>query len=247
MPKPVTHPYDSDPIVPPAPKRRRLYREELLELLGAAEAKLRDHALLQLMYELGLRSSEPGRIRMGWLDLPHGRIYIIRGKGSLRGWYDLCPSTRELLQAWIQGLHSPPESGLAAYLFPGQRQQGRPARGLTPAAVRKLFRKYAKQVGLDKDVSHPHVLKHSRVQHLLEEAHAHGVDPGRMVLTIAKLVGHKAAETTVRNYSAITSGERKLARQFTESILGYDWDDARDVEAEDDSWLDDDEGEFYDD
>lgn len=213
--------YPDDPIEPKRlPKRKYLTQDELRFVLDTAKThRLRDHAIIRTMYELALRAHEPGRIRLAWCRQLHkGQIYVVRGKGSLQGWHDLTDGTRDLLLKYINSSTHPGDRSPEDWLFPGKRYKGGPKSGIGARAVQYIFKQIARESGLPEEVTNCHVLKHSRVQHLLEAADRAGYSPEKMILVIAKLVGHRSAQTTLMHYSQATAKERELAQRFTKEI-----------------------------
>jgi integrase len=67
------------------------------------------------------------------------------------------------------------------------------------------------QAGVPSSVAHPHAIKHSRVQHLFEEAEKQGLPPEAALKTVANVVGHKTAQTSWEHYVGETGRGRKVA------------------------------------
>ena len=206
------------PETPPPPRARKhlTVTEWRAVLLAARRAGLRAEALVLVLYEAGLRAGEIGKLRVGYLDPKRSRLYVWRSKGSKDGWVDLSKNTLQALLAWMDSCWAcPPDS--TAFLFPGQPYKGRPATGLCGRMVNVIFKELATTAALHPMLRHPHVLKHSRVQHLLEAITKETGNPWGAVQAIAQLVGHQTAVTTVQNYVAAlgTKEQLKVAREAT--------------------------------
>lgn len=207
------------PETPPVVRRRFLTVREWKRLLKVAvRAGSRADALVRILYEAGLRREEIGKLRVSYAEkLP--KLYVWRGKGSRSGWVTLSKQAAAALRAWRAELWDRypvrcAQEKAQMPLFPG-RQAGR---GLTGRAVYKIFAALAAAAQLPAEVSHPHVLKHSRVQHLLDFAMANKVNPWEMIETVAQIVGHKSAKTTVENYVSRFGKASRFAQQVTQKL-----------------------------
>jgi len=165
-----------------------LSRPEIDALLAAPEKKTwfgrRDHALLLVAVQTGLRLSELTGLQRTDVVLGTGAHVRCVGKGRKERCTPLAKTTVAVLKAW---LGEPPRHSTSV-LFPNARG-GR----LSPDGVADLL---AKHVGLacqaypplgKKHVT-PHVLRHSMAMGLLQA----GVDRA----VIALWLGHESVETT---------------------------------------------------
>jgi site-specific recombinase XerD len=148
----------------------------------------RDHALLGLAVETGLRVSELTGLRVGDVQLSTGAHVRCLGKGRKHRCTPISKGTAALLRAWIY------ERGSAADepLFPTRR--GTP---LTRSAVRCLVAKHAATAAqhcpsLQAKRLTPHALRHTCAMSLL----AAGCDTS----VIALWLGHEQSSTTDRIY-----------------------------------------------
>lgn len=165
-----------------------LTRAEIEALLAAPDRRTwigrRDHALLLLAIQTGLRLSELTGLRRAALVLdgsPHVRCI---GKGRKERCTPLTKQTVAILRAWMR--EAQPQNTDA--LFP-TAQGG----ALSSDAVQHLLRKYVINIrqtcaSLKHKRVSPHVLRHSAAMELL---HA-GVDTA----LIALWLGHESVETT---------------------------------------------------
>ena len=221
------HSPEEPPEEPPPPPRRRrkyLYMPEWRSLLGAAWAKpsARETAVLMLMYDAGLRASEPGKLRLSYArKLCDGELYVWRGKRSRSSWEGLSEYTVEALSAWIEEGH--PDLSKCKpkdFIFPGGRRHKGVLKGLSRHWVWKMVKRLGAEAGIPEEVCHPHAIKHSRVQHLLEAADAEpDLSSEKVLVAAAGVVGHKSAQTTLKHYSAKTSAEKELVEKVTKEAL----------------------------
>ncbi len=180
--------------------------QEMAALLAAPDRTTRlgrrDHTLLLLALETGLRVSELTDLTCGSLDLGSGGHVRCMGKGRKERITPLRRQTRAVLRAWVDeraGATTEP-------LFPGPRDKP-----LSRDAVRRLVERHVAHAAQQcpslttKKVS-PHTLRHSCAMNLLR----HGVDPA----TIALWLGHEDVRTTYSVYlhSDLGIKERALAR-----------------------------------
>ncbi|WGF90954.1 tyrosine-type recombinase/integrase [Marinivivus vitaminiproducens] len=165
-----------------------LLREEIEAILAAPDRSTwlgrRDHALLLMAVQTGLRLSELVSLDRDAVQLGAGAHVRCLGKGRKERATPLTQVARVTLQAW---LGEPPRRGSTA-LFPtvhGDR--------LSPDAVQYLLSKYLAAVSAQcpslarKRVS-PHVLRHSAAMALLDA----GVD----TTTISLWLGHESTRST---------------------------------------------------
>jgi integrase/recombinase XerD len=166
-----------------------LIREEIEALLAAPDPHTwigrRDHALLQLAVQTGLRLSELTSLDRQALVLDSGAHVRCHGKGRKERCTPLTKQTVAVLKAWLKQ----PARGTNDILFPNVHG-GR----LSADAVQYLLAKYviiAKQrcPALRHKRVTPHVLRHSSAMELLQA----GVDTSAV---IALWLGHESVETT---------------------------------------------------
>lgn len=144
----------------------------------------RDHALLLLMVQTGLRVAEVTALRNQDVHLGPGPHVYCLGKGGKQRSTPLTSQTVALLRSWVQECHGGPE----APLFPGRN-----GARLSTDAVQRLVAKHARKAAptcptiAAKHVT-PHVLRHSTAMQLLNA----GVDSS----VIALWLGHESLQST---------------------------------------------------
>lgn len=161
----------------------------------------RDHALLLLALQTGLRASEILGLTPGDLHLGPGAYVGCRGKGRKARVTPLTTAVAGALRAWLG------ERGGAAAdpLFP--TRTGRPLGrdGLERLLAKCLARAVAACPSLRAKHVTPHVLRHTAAMRLLEA----GVDTS----VIALWLGHERVETTqIYLHADLALKERALAR-----------------------------------
>jgi len=165
-----------------------LTRSEIEAILAAPDQTTwlgrRDHTLLLLAAQTGLRLSELISLERGAVHLAHGAHVRCVGKGRKERCTPLTTHARTALQAWLR---EPPRPGTNA-LFPNVHGSQ-----LSADSVQSLLAKYVRVASqrcpslTSKRVS-PHVLRHSAAMELLQA----GVDCS----VIALWLGHESIETT---------------------------------------------------
>lgn len=161
----------------------------------------RDHALLLLAIQTGLRVSELVGLRCEDVVLGTGAHVRCLGKGRKERTTPLTTKTAAAVKAWLDELDAEP----AAPLFP--TRQGKPLSryGVTVLIARHADAAAASCQSLAAKKVSPHVLRHTAAMRLL---HA-GVDTS----VIALWLGHEGIQTTqIYVHADLSLKERALAR-----------------------------------
>jgi integrase/recombinase XerD len=161
----------------------------------------RDHAIIMLLLQTGLRVSELRGLRCEDVVLTTGAHVRCRGKGRKERCTPLTRETVSTLRAWLNERGGLPEEPV----FPSRR-----GAVLSRDAVERLVTKYADSAGAacgslrTKRIS-PHVLRHTTAVSLLQAGNDRAV--------IALWLGHESIETTQMYLDAdLSMKERALAR-----------------------------------
>jgi integrase/recombinase XerD len=156
------------------------------ELLAAPDPehplRLRDVALLELLYGAGLRASEAASLK---LDGVHLSVQVVRviGKGSKERIVPIGTPAARAVGEYLEALRPT----LAEGRPPSDRLLlSRTGRGINRVAVWRIVKSAARLAGLA-DV-HPHTLRHSFATHLL----AGGAD----LRAVQEMLGHSNIRTT---------------------------------------------------
>ncbi len=143
--------------------------------------RLRDRALLELLYATGLRVSELVSLDIGAIDFAE-RTIRVRGKGGRERVVLFGTAAHEALTEYLRAgrpqLIQPDKPTRALFL---NAQGGR----LTVRSVHRLVKRYSQQVGIP--IS-PHTLRHTFATHML--------DGGADLRSVQELLGHRKLSTT---------------------------------------------------
>ena len=165
-----------------------LSRPEIDALLAAPEQKTwfgrRDHALLLVAVQTGLRLSELTGLQRADVVLGTGAHVRCVGKGRKERCTPLAKTTVAVLKAW---LHEPPKHSTEV-LFPNARGGRLSADGVADLLAKHVALACQSCPPLRKKHVTPHVLRHSMAMGLLQA----GVDRA----VIALWLGHESVETT---------------------------------------------------
>ena len=153
----------------------------------ATDGRLRDQAILELLYSSGLRVGELVGLNLSHLDLDLGIVKVM-GKGRKERIVPVGLKAVQALKAYLQ------ERGI----LEGREPLFVNSRGgrLTDRSVGRLVKKYTKRSGIFRKVS-PHSLRHSFATHLL--------DAGADIREIQEMLGHASLSTTQR-YTHLSLG-----------------------------------------
>ena len=173
--------------LPNAP-RRDAVDKELASLEGEGPLKLRNRALVELVYSAGLRSAEAVGLDLADVDFEQELVHVRHGKGGK----DRVVPLGEEAAHWV-----------ARYLH-----DARPglARGANDALFLSATGKRLDTSTLRRLVPHPHRLRHAFATHLLEG--------GADLRTIQELLGHSSLSTT-QIYSHVDA--RRLRKVYDSS------------------------------
>ena len=142
--------------------------------------KLRDRAMIYLLYATGVRVSELIGIPLSRVDIEAGYIKVL-GKRSKERIVPFAPVAGEILYSYLneaRPLFQPQED----LLFVGMNGEG-----LTRQGFWKTLKKLALQAGIPQNL-HPHILRHTFATELLKA----GID----LRSLQMLLGHSDLQTT---------------------------------------------------
>lgn len=185
----ITGVLESDPafaIPGPSVAKRKpapLKIDDVMKLLRTSlagrtdAARLRDTAILELLYASGIRRAEVAGVRLADVDLAE-RTIRITGKGNKQRTVVINRTAAAAIEAYLRVRPRSPDPRLFL---------GRGGSGLTPKHVWRIFNNIYRVSGVQKHAS-PHTLRHSFATHLVEN----GVD----LETVRELLGHESLATT---------------------------------------------------
>ncbi|WP_112309703.1 site-specific tyrosine recombinase XerD [Pseudogemmobacter bohemicus] len=175
---------------------KTLSTDEISRLLDAAtqhgrsqDDRLRNTALMELLYATGMRVSELVTLPQASLR-GNPAMILVRGKGDKERMVPLSPPARAAVAAWLTALDAKADllktSGrpVPKYLFPGSGADGH----MTRQSFFALIKTLAVNAGISPAKVTPHVLRHAFATHLL----AGGAD----LRVIQTLLGHADLGTT---------------------------------------------------
>ena len=153
--------------------------------------KLRDRAILELLWSTGLRVSELCGLELEDVNFNRGE-FSVQGKGSKWRVVFFADDAKECLKKYLGKRR---DTSPMLFVSHDRAQSGRSElKGLSPRSVQRLVDKYGKMAGITKRIS-PHTLRHSFATDLL----INGAD----LRSVQSLLGH-ASVTTTQIYTHIT-------------------------------------------
>ena len=167
--------------------------------------RLRDRAILELLFSTGLRVSELANLKIDSVNL-NKEEFTVRGKGDKPRVVFLSNQARSAIKKYLEQRRD-----MSPYLFVGHdraaraREGAKEERPLTPRSIQRMVGRYSKAAGLTKHVT-PHTLRHSYATDLL----MNGAD----IRSVQALLGHSNI-TTTQIYTHITDKQlREVHRAF---------------------------------
>ncbi len=169
-------------------------------LSGAGEKpdviRLRDKAVLELLFSTGLRVSELAGLNREDVNLERDE-FTVRGKGRKLRVVFLSEQAKYWIKQYLAGRRD-----VSPFLFVAhdRARKGREdAQGLTPRSVERIVARYSRAAGIPKQIT-PHSLRHTFATDLL----MNGAD----IRSVQTLLGH-ASITTTQIYTHVTNRQLK--------------------------------------
>jgi len=152
--------------------------EEMSNLLDSieigSEKGLSDRAMFELIYSSGLRIGEVCNIKIGDIDFTERILLIRQGKFSKDRVVPVSEVAMSFLNKHLDGRIEREDE----YVFGRIRKE----------RIRKIFRGYLKNIGIERENITVHSIRHSTATHLLEA--------GADLRYVQELLGHTSIETT---------------------------------------------------
>lgn len=142
--------------------------------------KLRDYAMMELMYSSGLRLAEMVNLNIDAIDLAQGQVQVL-GKGNKTRYLPIGSNACKALNRWLEARPNIVAEGEQAVFINNRGNR------LSPRAVQQRMAQIGREQGLDKHV-HPHMLRHSFASHLLESSGD--------LRAVQEMLGHADISTT---------------------------------------------------
>ncbi len=211
----------------PARQVEFLEQDELERLFKATEQeddeilRLRDRAILELLFSTGLRVSELCHLKKNNVNLDRGE-FTVRGKGDKLRIVFISPEASKAVRQYLKKRTDASQALFVAHSTvgtggiereiesqgykKGERDEEKQTNaGLTPRSVQRTVKKYCQVAGIVKKVS-PHTLRHSFATDLLQN--------GADIRSVQSLLGH-ASITTTQLYTHVTNkGLREIHERF---------------------------------
>jgi site-specific recombinase XerD len=203
-----------------------LESEEIKRLFEAvaqetdAVTRLRDRAILEVLFSTGLRVSEIAGLKTRNINLGKSE-FSVRGKGDKVRVVFLSDSAREALKNYLSARK---DKSPALFIAHRKKQttaeevsemdeapspsslplgQGEKNIFLTPRSIQRIIKKYSHLAGITKDIT-PHTLRHSFATDLLQN--------GADIRAVQEMLGH-ASITTTQIYTHVTNRRLKEIHQ----------------------------------
>lgn len=168
--------------------------ERLIKATDQEENKLtrlRDRAILEMLFSTGLRISELVALKRDNLNLKRGE-FAVRGKGDKMRLVFLSQGAIDHLEKYLDERE---DNSKALFIRHDAKESvekqiesmSEQLSGLTARTIQRIIKKYAKMAGIMKKIT-PHTLRHSFATDLL----ANGAD----LRSVQELLGHSSISTT---------------------------------------------------
>lgn len=158
--------------------------------------RLRDKAILELLFSTGLRVSECANLRRDSVNLKKDE-FTVMGKGSKLRIVFLTDSARKGIEAYLKERDLRMDT--SPYLFASHDRASKArnddAKPLTSRSIQRMIQKYTKAAGITKKVT-PHTIRHTFATDLLQN--------GADIRSVQSMLGH-ASITTTQVYTHITN------------------------------------------
>jgi len=163
------------------------------------EKRLRDKAILELLFSTGLRVSELCNLNQDSINLDRDE-FSVRGKGEKVRLVFLSTSAKNALKDYLTKRKDMEEA-----MFVSLSKINQVRERLTPRSVERLIKKYAIKSGISRKVT-PHTLRHSFATDLL----SNGAD----IRSVQMMLGHANVSTT-QIYTHVTDKQlRDIHKKF---------------------------------
>src|SRR5699024_301605 len=169
--------------------------EKLLSFTDSSPLKIRNRAMLELLYGTGLRVSELATLKVSDLHMTMGFLRCY-GKGAKERIVPLGELAKKATEKYLNQArtHLIRKHQTENTLF--VNHHGRP---LTRQGIWKILHKSCKEAGIHKRIT-PHTLRHSFASHLLEN--------GADLRSVQEMLGHSDI-TTTQIYTHVTKTRLK--------------------------------------
>jgi integrase/recombinase XerC len=170
-------------------------------------AGLRDRAIIELLYNTGIRLSEISSLRREDVDFKTGEIRVL-GKGNKERIVPLGENASKTLVEYLDSKDkvSSLKNKETDFLFLNKYRKRLSRRGIA-----RIVKKYGAEVTEDQK-TRPHILRHSFATHLLDE--------GANLLAVKEMLGHESLSTT-QIYTHVSMDRLKKVYKKAHPRSGY--------------------------
>lgn len=179
-----------------------LEKDELKKIIEAPDltkenelTKLRDKAILELLFSTGLRVSELSNLNKDNVNL-NREEFSIRGKGGKIRVVFISETAKNALKKY---LNFRKDTSQALFVRTDLDPKNYSLENLTTRSIQRIVKKYSKIAGITKKVT-PHTLRHSFATDLLYE--------GADIRSVQEMLGHSSI-TTTQVYTHVTNKRLK--------------------------------------
>lgn len=132
-------------------------------LSGDAPLQVRDHVMVRLFGDAGLRVSEVVALAVDDVDLPSGTLFIRNGKGGRSATQFLTARLAEALRRWLalRPAHAAPDEAALLVNVGEKVPAAYLGRGMTDRTVRRTLNAYYREAGLPLRYRGTHTLRHT--------------------------------------------------------------------------------------
>ncbi len=170
-------------------------------------AGLRDRAIIELLYNTGIRLSEISSLNREDIDFQTGEIRVL-GKGNKERIVPLGENASKTIVEYLDSKDkvSSLKNKETDYLFVNKYGERLSRRGIA-----RIVKKYGAEVTEDQK-TRPHILRHSFATHLLDE--------GANLLAVKEMLGHESLSTT-QIYTHVSMDRLKKVYKKAHPRSGY--------------------------
>ncbi len=153
--------------------------------------RLRDRAILEMLFSTGLRISELTAIKRDNINLKRGE-FAVRGKGDKMRLVFMSAGAIEFINIYLKERRDNSKALFVRHdakesVEKQMESMSEKVSGLTPRSIQRIIKKYAKLAGIMKKIT-PHTLRHSFATDLL----TNGAD----LRSVQEMLGHSSISTT---------------------------------------------------
>ncbi|OGF01660.1 MAG: hypothetical protein A3G07_01000 [Candidatus Doudnabacteria bacterium RIFCSPLOWO2_12_FULL_47_12] len=189
--------------LPKTPSRQVSFLEtdDLEKLFKAVVAeknelrRLRDRAILELLFSTGLRVAEAANLKRGQVNLKKDE-FSVKGKGDKIRVVFLSPSARHALKSYLERRR---DNSPALFARHNQEIEMLDEIPLTARSIQRLVKKYSLLAGISISIT-PHTLRHTMATDLLQA--------GADLRSVQEILGHSSI-TTTQIYTHLTNKRLK--------------------------------------